>query len=179
VHFSLPFPAGDASALAELTIHPYAGFTKEAVPHDEGDGDGIIEVGEEIKWDVTITVTNIPGDEIESMDNIVVQDRFGGELEIDSHDVPEGDLEIKLSGKTEKPKIKWNGFNLDDVILTTATADLIVSTDVNPGGQQSYSTTGEYKMNSGAVLKFTDPGTGFQLSAHTPQITVEVFEQLE
>jgi hypothetical protein len=175
-----------ALASADLTINPYAGFTKGAVPRDEyGYSDGIIEVGEEIRWDVTITVTNIPGDEIALMSNIVVQDRFGGELEIhEDHEdyyVSTGLLEVKLSGKTDKPKIKWSGFNLDDDTLETA--NLIVSTDINPGGHHSYSTAStageEYEMNSGAVLKFTDSGTdgtGFQLSAHTPQITVVVYE---
>ena len=172
--------ADGASASAELAINPYEGFTKVAPLQSTEDGDGIIEVGEEIIWDVTIIVTNILGDEITLMSDIVVQDRFGGELEIDEGQsiVSEGFMEVKLSGKTEKPKIKWNTFSLGDGAL--ATADLIVSTDVNPGGQHSYSTAGEYEMNSGAVLKFTDfAGTGFQLSAHTPQITVEVFEQLE
>ena len=168
--------AGDASASAELTIHPYEGFTKDALLRYDEDGDGIIEVGEEIEGEVTITVTNITGDEIESMKDIVVQDRFGGELEIDSHEVSSGSLEVKLSGKTEKPKIKWNGFSLL-VDGAFETAGLIVSTDINPGGQQSYSTAGEYEVNSGAVLKFIDSeGTGFQLSAHTPQITVVVIE---
>ena len=167
--------ANGVSASAELTIYPYEGFTKDAaVPHDE-DEDGIIEVGEEIIWDVTIAVTNILGDEITLMSDIVVQDRFGGELEINSFIVNSGTLEIKLSGKTDKPKIKWDDFSLSDG--TSETANLTVSTDVNPGGQHSYSTAGEYEMNSGAVLKFIDSeGTGFQLSAHTPQITVVVFE---
>jgi hypothetical protein len=172
--------ADGASASAELTIHPYEGFTKDALlRNDEGDEDGIIEVGEEIKWDVTIIVENILNDAILDMNNIVVQDRFGGELEIDDgYEVPEGSfLEVTVSGKTDKPKIKWDNFSLSDGEFKTA--NLLVSTDVNPGGLHSYSTAGEYEMNSGAVLKFTDPGTGFQLSAHTPQITVEVFEQPE
>ena len=158
---------GEVSASAELTIHPYEGFTKVA------DGEMTVEVGEEIEWNVAIAVTNIPGDEITFMSDIVVQDRFGGELEIDNDIVDEGELEIKLSGKTEKPKIKWDNFSLDE--NASATAVLDVSTDINPGGHQSYSTAGEYEMNSGAVLKFIDSeGTGFQLSAHTPQITVVV-----
>ena len=159
--------AGDASASAELTIHPYEGFTKVA------DGDMTVEVGEEVAWNVTITVENILNDAILYMEDIVVKDRFGGELEIDEYEVFAGLLEVTVSGKTAKPKIKWDDFSLVDGAFKTA--DLTVSTDENPGGQHSYSTAGEYEMNSGAVLKFIDSeGTGFQLSAHTPQITVEV-----
>ncbi|MBE0481108.1 MAG: hypothetical protein IBX68_09025, partial [Dehalococcoidia bacterium] len=46
-------------------------------------------------------------------------------------------------------------------------------------GQQLYTEPGDYELNSGAVLKFIDPDTGFQLSAHTPPLVVTAFEPAE
>jgi len=44
----------------------------------------------------------------------------------------------------------------------------------NPAGQQEYSTSGIYKLNSGATLKFIDPEQDMQLSAYTNSIYVTV-----
>jgi hypothetical protein len=64
---------------------------------------------------------------------------------------------------------------------------LEVSTDINPGHKKKkdtdedykneYTSLGDHDLNSGATLKFIDvAGTGFQLSAHTPPITVTAYD---
>jgi len=150
-----------------------------------------------------IEVENINTDSIGTMQNVVVKDRFGGDLELHDPYVEftppssDGTYVTKETGCTKKVHLTWTEFG--DL---TAGADLSdggdaqlyieISTDVNPGpntnkvghgrknGHQEYTeTTGidEYNyLNSGAVLKFTDSVTGLQLSAHTGRLAVTVYE---
>ena len=84
---------------------------------------------------------------------------------------------IKTKGKTKKVQFKI--VDIDIAALGSLDYVLGIFTDRNPSkwGQQCYTSTYEdHPLNSGATLKFTDPDTGFQLSAHTPPITVVAFE---
>ena len=184
--------AGGASASAALTIHPYEGFEKEVTVEHEAIEDGKITVGELVQWNMTITVPNNFDWEII---NATLSDRLGGELgmagdEVDNNlsgeideevpgdlgsmynNIPSGTLDIKVRGKANKVQFEITGISIP--ISENPDFVLGIFTDKNPAGKQSYSTDGTYELNSGAVLKFIDPGTGFQLSAHTPQITVVV-----
>lgn len=180
--------ASSDSDSADLTIYPYEGFEKWM---EEGDEE--VPMYTDVYWVLGIYVENIDGDDIEDMEDIVVRDRLGGDLELDEvlyvSDGSIGSGEIGKSGKfgptgkTNKEHLAWTGIP-DMVDADWAEAYLLISTDVNPGQKNKtppkneYTEAGEHDLNSGAVLKFTDPDTGFQLSAHTPPITVEAFEPL-
>lgn len=174
-----------ASDSAELTIHSYEGFTKEVLLCTNEPW-SVVPVETDVHWLLLITVENIDGDSISSMDDPVVSDRLGGDLEVDEATTKRfisppwsGDVTLKTTGKTKKVHLTWEEFgDLDDEGL--AQLWLEISTDINTGtgnskkpGHQEYTSTGWHDLNSGAVLKFIDSeGTGFQLSAHTPSITV-------
>ncbi len=101
----------------------------------------------------------------------MIKDNFGAEIEIDEVvSISQGDLEIKLKGKSEKVSLKWEiGYLLPG---ETARLILLVSTDLNPAGHQEYTSPGIYELNSGATLKFIDTEQDTQLSAYTDSIYV-------
>jgi hypothetical protein len=169
-----------------FTAQKFCTFNK-ALPAicDDGDGDGIIEVGENIIWWFTISLYN--GYDWPMVDAFI-WDRFGAEIEIDDYDpsTPEvvdevdityGEWDFKTIGKSKKVFLTWDlslvegDFPAD----TSAVLKLQISTDLNPSGKQEYTTPGTYELNSGAVLKFKNPD-GIQLSAHTPILEVTVVE---
>ena len=190
-------PVANISASAELLITPYEGFTKKVVNCTEADAYNVT-IETDVDWWVELEVLNVPGDNITTMEDVVVKDRLGGDLELlevngapvtqpankkDSDTI--GNVTVMWTGKTLKAHITWDVGDLDEG--DSANVTLLVSTDMNPGhgngknlkfpdGHQEYTEAGEHDLNSGAVLKFTDPDTGFQLSAHTPPITVVAFE---
>jgi len=184
----------NASDSAELLITPYEGFIKEVIDCSELDPYNVT-IATDVHWFVLLGVGNMPGDDIITMEGVVVKDRLGGDLELDDSNTTAwvdgnwtggGNITIlKMSGRTEKLHLAWTGIpNFED--NDYALALLEISTDMNPGrgskhapwkpGKQEYTEAGEHDLNSGAVLKFTDPDTGFQLSAHTPPITVVAVE---
>ena len=186
------------TASAELLITPYDGFEKGVEIVYEGTTvDGNVSVGELVAWNMTITV---PNNFAWNITSAVLSDNLGGELGMADDDVdndrdasvdegdwgdlagswntiPDGTLDIRTPGKSNKVHFKITGIN----VTAGDSLDFVlgVFTDKNPAkknsGKQCYTSDGTYDLNSGAVLKFTDPETGFQLSAHTPPITVEVF----
>jgi len=172
-----------------ITLDPYEGFEKWM---DAGNVE--VPMYTDVYWILGIYVENIAGDEIEDMEDIVVRDRLGGDLELDDvlyvSDGSIGSGEIGKSGKfgptgkTNKEHLAWTGIS-DMEDDDWAEAYLLISTDINTGtgngkksGQQEYTEAGSHDLNSGAVLKFTDPDTGLQLSAHTPPITVVAVEPI-
>jgi hypothetical protein len=172
-----------------IELYPYEGFEKWM---DYGDEE--VPMYTDVYWVLGIYVENIAGDEIEDMEDIVVRDRLGGDLELDDvlyvSDGSIGSGEIGKSGKfgptgkTNKEHLAWTGIS-DMEDDDWAVAFLEISTDINTGtgngkksGHQEYTEAGEHDLNSGAVLKFTDPDTGLQLSAHTPPITVVAIEPI-
>ena len=188
---------GDVSASAKLTIHPYEGFKKEVDDKYEDTKDGKVEVGELVQWVMTITVHN---NFAWPISNATLSDRLGGELgmagdgvdndldgdtddgeygdlDLDYNIIPSGTLDILVRGKANKVHFKITEIYIG--AFEGSCFDLGIFTDKNPAGKQCYTTDAIYEINSGAVLKFIDPdpdGPGFQLSAHTPPITVEVTE---
>jgi hypothetical protein len=165
--------------------------------------DGNVTVGELVQGNMTITFTNsfswpitgarisdnlgaewgIAGDDIDNDRDKAIDDGDEGDLDETYNIIPAGsDLDFRLTGKTNKVHLK-----LSDVDVTSGDSALCVLgifTDYNPGkgktpGIHCYSSPGTYEINSGAVVKFTDPdpeGPGFQLSAHTPSIEVTVYD---
>ena len=177
------------SASATLTIEPYAGFEKSIEDCSELDPYNV-PTETDVHWWVGIYVENIDGDDIEDMEDVVVKDRLGGDLELDEVEYVDGTTDDSYTtGKTEKVHLIWS--EIGDLEDEDGAYLLIeISTDVNTGrgtannpgnsgknpkgGHQEYTddVCTEHELNSGAVLKFIDPDTGFQLSAHTPPITV-------
>jgi uncharacterized repeat protein (TIGR01451 family) len=175
-----------------ITLYPYEGFEKWIEDWSGSSDPYNVPVETDVHWLVGIYIENISGDAIATMEDVVVQDRLGGDLELDGvvyvSDGSIGRGEIGKSGKsgptgkTNKEHLAWTGIS-DMVDYDWAVAFLEISTDINPGtgngrkpGHQEYTEAGEHDLNSGAVLKFTDPDTGLQLSAHTPPITVVAYE---
>jgi hypothetical protein len=182
---------------ANITLHPYAGFEKVATIAYEDNANGEIEVGELVTWNMAITV---PNNFAWNVTDAVLKDNLGGELgmagdevdndrdkpkEVDEGDwgdlapeyntVPDGDLTIKTTGKTNKVH-----FWIKEIDITAGDSlnfVLGIFTDRNPSrrGHQCYTSTCEdHPLNAGATIKFTDPETGFQLSAHTCPVLVDV-----
>ncbi len=167
--------AGDASASAELTIHPYAGFFKEILVGDE-----VVPLETDVHWLVIIGISNID-DEIATMENVVVKDRLGGDLELHCAVESMGAATSDTTGKTEKVHLTWD---LEGNLGGNEWAYLLldISTDENPGKgknapHQEYTEEGSHDLNSGAVVKFIDSETKFQLSAHTAPLEVEATEE--
>lgn len=144
---------------------------KDVRTNDE-DGDGQIEVGELVTFEMTIKLTNpAPFDWVDT----IVKDRFGAELELVDCRTSQGDVDISTKGKSEKVFLEWDvGTVPKDGGMATLTCTL--QTDLNPAGMQEYSSPGEYDFNSGANVKFNAGEDGKQVSFETPSIEVTVTE---
>jgi uncharacterized repeat protein (TIGR01451 family) len=132
-----------------------------------------VPVGQNVEWEFSITVTNNMQDPIT---NVRVKDRFGGELESDSGLVlspSHGTATITLKGMTEKMFLDWYIGTLGPG--ESARLTFYISTDINPGGHQSYTSTGTYLWNSGSVVKYEYP-VGEQHSVHSNLIWVNVVD---
>ncbi|UCD30157.1 MAG: hypothetical protein JSV03_06720 [Planctomycetota bacterium] len=188
----------DDSDEVEITLYPYEGFVKEAVIVYEDVVDGVITVGELVQWDMTIT---LPNNFAWAITNAVLKDNLGGNLGMADDDVdndkddlideggpgdlpagyntiPSGTLSYETKGKTKKVQLEITGISVG--IGGSLDFVLGIFTDCNPGKgknapHQEYTSPGDYELNSGATVKFIDPATGLQLSAHTCPITVTAY----
>jgi len=190
-----------AQASDEIDLNPYEGFDKVIDDWTSPTfSPCIVPMGIDVHWWVDISFTNTLG---RAITGVVVQDRLGGDLELHNVDgdtvpsPPEGkkkkenswsnplsppDVTVSWSGETKKVHLSWEVGDLGIGVGDTLT--LKISTDVNPGtghgtkaGQQEYTSPGWHDLNSGAVVKFTDPLTDFQLSAHTCPLKVYAAEE--
>lgn len=191
----------DSDESDEIILSPYDGFSKEVVDA-QIDLESLPEADwyyvpwhTDVHWFIEITVEDV-ADEVVSMENIVVTDNLGGDLELDAVNTvaaPAPPISkkkkengvfvdvvwVSWSGETKKVHLSWDVGDDGDL---TAVLTLEVSTDWNPGqkkkdpGVHGYTSTGLHDLNSGATLKFTDGDTLLQLSAHTGPITVEAFQ---
>jgi hypothetical protein len=187
---------------ASMTLHPYEGFQEVATIVYEDKPNGIVEVNELVVWNMTITVSNnfawdvtdavlkdnlggelgMAGDGVDNdMDKpAMVDEGDWGDLAPDYNVIPDGDLTIQTTGKTNKVHFWVNGIDLAagdsfDFVLG-------VFTDRNSSrwGHQCYTSLFEaHPLNSGATVKFTDPETGFQLSAHTCPVLIDVVDVVD
>lgn len=149
--------------------------TKELVSYEDADGDGIIELSEETSFVLEITVTNNDADN--SIGNVMVKDRLGGDLGVDDPGAftisdPPGKNQ---KNKTNKMLLYWEIGTLGPGESQSTT--IIVSTDINPGNHQEYTEAGIHYLNSGVNVKgiFLDR----QVSATSDPIVIEVFEPAE
>jgi len=103
------------------------------------------------QWYVKITVTNNLG---ETMMDVYLKDRFGGEFAVGLVDSSEGlSLDILTTkGKTAKVFLDWEYGDL--MPGETIWVLLLVSTDENPGGNQEFTSCGCYYLNSGATVQW-------------------------
>jgi len=120
------------------------------------DGDGIIEVGEPVLFEMFITVDNVSG---VTWTKNVVKDNFGAELDVLGC-LAFGDGTVNIVtltevGGSDKEKLKWNIGTL--LAGETAFLDCFIITDITPGGEQSYTECSNHEFNSGATLKFKNP----------------------
>jgi hypothetical protein len=140
--------------------------TKELVSYTDENENGLIEVGEETSFVLTITVTNKTDSTI---GDVVVKDRLGGDLELDECDA---EVTTDTKGRTEKVFLSWEVGTLEP--WESASLTCTVSTDINPGGNQEYTETGCHYLNSGANAKGRLEGK--QVSATSDPICIVVTE---
>lgn len=180
----------DDDSEVDITLEPYEGFSKVIATSTEDDP-YYVPMHKDVHWLLLIEIENIPGDDIITMEDVVVKDNLGGDLEMhwcySGCEYPGKKLLQPLSqtptakkkGKTDKLQLSWDLDDLGDD--TSEKLYLEISTDKNPGqkkkepGKNEYTSEGDHDLNSGATLKFTDPDTGLQLSAHACPITVEAW----
>jgi hypothetical protein len=148
---------------------------------DLGDRDGIIEVGEVWVFGLMIQVTN---SSTEPIYDVIVEDRFGAELMLYPGSVfplliTAGSADIDYQGNSDKMFLTWNVGYLGPGV--TATLKFDVQTDINPGGNQEYTSCDCYCLNSGPVAKgsvaWTDPSGRVryqQVSAEAAPIYITV-----
>jgi len=136
-----------------------------------------LPMGEKIYFTMIITVTN--NDASATMEDVVVKDRLGGDLELNSAIPSVGSVSSSTNGNSDKVFITWDVGDLAPG--ASATLTLQVSTDTNPGngngkkdGNQEYTEAGEHELNSGANAKAILRGA--QVSASSDSIVVNVVE---
>ena len=142
------------------------------VKYLDDDRDGVIEVGEPVKFLEVIQVHNPSGAD---WTMTTVGDRWGAEIDVEVAPLfvnpTQGTATLTTKGKSAKESLLWDVGTLGP----GQTANLVLGaiTDLNPAGHQEYTTCGEYEFNSGAVLKFRGPD-GHQRSFETGPILVDV-----
>ena len=143
---------------------------------DEAILNGQVEVNELVTFRNIITIFNSSQD---PWINPSIKDRWGAELLVGSCDVllQPGDIFIGTAITTTKGKSdkEFLDIQVSGTLFPGQSLDIvcIAQTDTNPGGQQEYSSPGEYEFNSGAVVKFK-LADGSQQSFETGGISVEV-----
>jgi hypothetical protein len=179
-----------------ITAYDMAGYwpvltvDKESVAaEDLGDGDGRLELSEDWTWTWKVTVTNAS---IASVNGTMVKDNLGGDMEllevstdnVSWYGIPAGTkkgtyiepntgLTVLWTGKTLKPHWWWPAGDLGP--SDNATLYLKVSTDINPGGHQEYTSLGEHCQNSGVTVKGLLQGW-YEVEAVSDEICVDVLE---
>ena len=148
-----------------------------------GNGDNTIDLGEKWYFVLQIDVTN---NIIFPIDNVMVKDNLGGDLELNDWATTTGSVNNWTTGKTKKVHLTWE----DIGTLApgqTETMWLLVSTDVNTGtgngkkpGHQEYTSEGTHCLNSGATAKGSVELNGlvWEVTDTTDEICVETGEEL-
>ena len=117
-------------------------------------------------WDFTVLVTNIFDYD---MTNVIVEDHFGANLEVEFADASKGTYLQYANKPGHQQKFKWQVGDLAS--LETVTLKLTVSTGIDRGGEQLFTTAGHKVLNSGATVKWTN-STGKKGSAESGQVEV-------
>ncbi len=136
---------------------------KEVTEYTDADGDGLVEVGEMTDFNLTMTVTNDSGAD---MNDITVKDHFSASLELNTSawmDVSHGIAGFTQKGANGQYRLTWDIGTLADG--ESATLIFNMSTDQTPDGMQSFDHCGLWEFNSGVTTKWTTPkenGKGVQ-----------------
>jgi len=140
-----------------ITVEPLT-ENVEIIDEEDYDYDFLMrKLGERAAWRFTYQVENI-SENGEVMNNIVVADNFGAELDIFEDQIDRGALDITTKGAMDKWFFEWSGFSLNP----GESAELIIEVELgrNPAGKQEYTAcdSSPYDLNSGGTLKYTTPG---------------------
>lgn len=167
-----PFWDAGISVKAKIEILEFS-FTKTAeavTPNIEKlpDGTFMVPNHQYAEWRIKIEVTSDS-----PIDSVVIEDNFGGEFGVESPPIyiSAGTAEITYQGMTQKAFLTWT---LGNNFSGTATLILKVYTDINPGGQQEFTSAKRHTLNSGAVLKYRVGNTNYMIK--TPSIEVISYE---
>lgn len=179
---SAPQGMGFASALCvakELywEHEPYPTYLPNPDYHF-GDDDGVIEVGEKVRFIIRIWVKNHSF--TETWSDIVLTDKLGADLDLWYvpgygaywPQVGGGSISHTTNRNGDQYRLKWQDF--DVAPGGYAFMYVCVETDENPGGNQRYTETGIHYLNSGATAKGYVEGR--KMSDSSNPIMVEVFE---
>ena len=148
---------------ALLTVPAYAGIDVEkSITGIDADNDGSFEItdsgaiatfledvpsGTIINFRVEVTVSSTDG---QDLDNVVVTDKFGSELDITCDTFPVGTTcQIAGGGR----RLRWIVGALG---TGSETLIVIATTNEDPGGHQRYTECGQHEFNSGPTAKGTE-----------------------
>ena len=151
---------------------------KELVAIRDEDGDGYVEVGEYVEFDMWIGISAwYPGDE--DWTDIMVYDRIAAELDVISYEATIGEvIYCEHLGRKRKGAtlIIWDVGDLTAVDDggPSAFLYLTLATNLNPAGKQRYTSPGRYELNSGATLKCMIDG--HQYSEDMNSLYIDVYE---
>lgn len=164
---------------------------------DQGDGDGVLEVGEEWWFNVVIEVQNVS---VGAVEEVLLKDNIAGDLLVHAVSYPgsggwvyvpvptekskkdnvwtDGIVTIEWTGKTKKAHVYFDLGSLEPEESTFVQLHLI--TDINTGtgngtkpGHQEYTETGLTELNSGATAKGLLQGW-YEVEAVSAPIEVDV-----
>jgi len=177
-------PAGDKvldSDSVDITLHPYKGFSK-GVERCTNDPWNTVPVEADVHWLLLMEVWNVAGDKIATMADTTVHGLEVDEASTHLLDPPpsSGTVTSEKTYETKKAHLIWDIGDLDEgdapaQLWVEIAANLSSGNDLD--GPQEYVLTGKYELNSGAVVRFTDPNTGLRLSAHTTPLIVTAVEK--
>lgn len=157
-------------AKIEILEFRFIKIAEAVTPNIEKLPDGTFKVPNHqyAEWRITIQVASD-----NPIDNVIVTDNFGGEFGVESPPIyiSTGTAEITYQGASQKAFLTWTlGNNFSGI----ATLILKVYTDINPGGQQEFTSAKRHTLNSGAVLKYGVGNTNYMIKA--PSIEVVSYE---
>lgn len=136
--------------------------------HKYNYGPTVVPMNTNIQWLISIEIYT-PVD----IQNAVVTDRLGAELEIDlpfPHDITQGTASYTTIGESNKVFLTWNVGNL--AAGTYAWLQFYISTDKNPAGKQEYTSCGCYYINSGATMKYYYMGVKYSMTSNQLLVSV-------
>lgn len=131
-------------------------------------GPTTVPLNTNVQWLIAIEFyTTIP------IENVIVTDRLGAELEIDlpfPESITKGTASYTTQGGSDKVFLTWDVGNVPAETYCALT--FWVSTDLNPAGKQEYTSCGCYALNSGATIKYYYMGVKYSATTDPIFITV-------
>ncbi len=137
----------------------------------------------DVHWRIEVVVRNRTADTIT---DAVVTDRFSADIELGQHGPNEGyplyegavaaitcgDVNIEPVSQAQPEGATLVTWTIGTMApKSSCRLSVRVSTDINPAGQQEYTSPGEHCLNSGATLKYND-ALGAQQSRNSGPLCV-------